>query len=168
MPCFPTRFTPSSVSSLVWRECRVSAPWQRRPRPRGDPSSGTFGAGDPLQLCSLFFPAAEEGMCCGVTQGEAGRIWQWTMDKPLHNIHYVLGWNVSKLDARSPNSPFLWTGALLFIFFQQRSILSPGNLQQKNVLLKRLCVETASKGCLNINICIYIFFKRMAENCFPL
>lgn len=88
-----------------------------------------------MQLCNsarwFFFPAAEEGMCCGVTQGEAGRIWQWTMDKPLHNIHYVLGWNVSKLDARSPNSPFLWTGALLFFFPNSAAFFHQGICNRK-------------------------------------
>lgn len=41
-PCSWTRFTPSSVSSIVFMRHRVPPPWQRRPRPDKDLTSGVF------------------------------------------------------------------------------------------------------------------------------
>lgn len=62
---------------LFLKERQVPPPWQRRPRPHKDLTSGMFlktkRVRDSL-VHPMFFPAIEEGMCCGVTQGEAERI----------------------------------------------------------------------------------------------
>lgn len=95
------------------------------------------------RLCCFFFfpPSTRGGDVLRVTQGDSRRLWQWTMDSQLHNIHYVVGWNVSELDARSPKSDVLWSAAPLLA--APPHVFSAGT--RKNILVEKKLISTKKK-----------------------